>query len=91
LGSPGLSSGVWTHCAWVRNGSTITFYRDGTSITSATIGTNTINNGTTNPMCVGGANNGGNQLNGYIDDLRITKYARYTSNFTAPAAAFPLQ
>jgi hypothetical protein len=29
------------------------------------------------------------QASGYMDDFRITKgYARYTSNFTAPTAAF---
>jgi hypothetical protein len=92
LGAAGLSATTWTHCAWVRNGSTITFYRDGTSITSLTIGTNTINNGTTNPTCVGAANNGTSSLNGYMDDLRITKgYARYTANFTPPTAAFAIQ
>ena len=88
LGAPGLSATTWTHCAWVRNGSTITFYRNGTSITSVAIGANSINNGTTNPLCIGGANNGANQLNGYIDDLRITRgYARYTANFTPPISA----
>jgi len=90
LGAPGLSATTWTHCAWVRSGSTMTFYRGGTSITSVSVGTGSINNGTTNPLTVGAANNGTSPLNGYIQDLRITKgYARYTSNFTPPTAAFP--
>jgi hypothetical protein len=86
LGAPGLSASTWTHCAWVRNGATITFYRNGTSITTVSIGTNAINNGTTNPTCVGAFNNGNNALNGYINDLRITKYARYVTNFTPPTS-----
>jgi hypothetical protein len=40
---------------------------------------------------VGVADNGNYLLKGYIDDLRITRFARYTSNFTAPTAAFALQ
>jgi hypothetical protein len=49
--------------------------------------------GVTTPAAVGWSSDGGTArfLNGYIDDLRITKgAARYTGNFTPPTAALPL-
>jgi hypothetical protein len=83
------SSGTWYHCAVTRSGSNIRYFVNGTQVGNTYTYLNSI--AQTNPLVVGGSP-GGNYLNGYIDDLRVTKgYARYTSNFTPPAAAFPNQ
>jgi hypothetical protein len=76
------SANVWYHYAFVRSGSTITMYRDGTSVASATY-SGAVGNGSV-PTYIGGSlSGGGYYVNGYIDDLRITKgVARYTANFT---------
>jgi len=82
--------GSWIHFALVRSGTTTVLYINGTALITLTadstnystpyIGLGSIYDATSYP------------LGGYIDDLRITKgYARYTSNFTPPAAAFPNQ
>jgi hypothetical protein len=81
------STGTWIHYALVRNGTTLTLYRDGTSSGSATnstdINTTEIIGIGANPLGYGGGSPGDAPFNGYIDDLRITKgYARYTSSFT---------
>jgi len=77
----------------------ITVVREGTSTNQTKIYINGTNDGTgtvatdfnqTSIMYVGADRVAGSALNGYIDDLRVTKgYARYTANFTAPTAAFP--
>jgi putative addiction module CopG family antidote len=82
------STGIWYHIAISRASGTYRFFVNGTLTGSGSDSTN-ITWGTNN-FYVGSASDGGLQLNGYIDDLRITKgYARYTTTFTPPTAAFP--
>jgi hypothetical protein len=79
----------------------VTVVREGTGSNQTKIYINGTNDGTgtvstdfnqTNIMYVGADRVGGSPMNGYIDDLRITKgVARYTANFTSPTVAFPNQ
>jgi hypothetical protein len=85
----GWSTNTWYHVAVVRSGTTLTIYRNGTSIASGT-NSNNLTNTSGTPMYIGGEPLDPLYSTGYIDDLRITKgYARYTANFTPPTAAFP--
>lgn len=82
------ATGVWIHYAYVRNNGIVTIYKNGISVASdtrtgnanfygaAAIGAN-INEGS-------GQNDGLYPVNGYIDDFRFSRFARYTSNFTPP-------
>jgi hypothetical protein len=83
-----LSLNSWKHIAASRQGSALRIFVDGVLAINTTI-TGALNNGGINN--VGGRSVvGPGSINGYIDDLRITKgIARYTANFTPPAAPFP--
>jgi hypothetical protein len=90
-GSTALSATTWYYFAVVRNGSAtgnVKIYLNGTADATSS-GAITTSYTQTNSMYVGADRTAGSAINGYIDDLRITKgVARYTANFTAPTSAF---
>jgi len=84
-----FSLNTWYHIAVSRAAGTARIFVNGTQVTSFANTTNLAQSATQ----IGWLNAASfNQyFLGYIDDLRITKgIARYTANFTAPTAAFPL-
>jgi hypothetical protein len=84
-----LSLNQWSHISICRSGTSTKLFINGTQSGSTFTDTTTYLNA---PVRIGDGNDGAGPYpySGYIDDLRITKgFARYTSNFTAPTAAFP--
>ena len=93
-GATSLVANAWYYFAVVRSGSgtgNLKIYINGTAdATSAGAVTDNFNQ--TSILYVGASRTGTTPLNGYIDELRITKgVARYTADFTAPQQAFPNQ
>ena len=82
-GTSAISTTTWTHVAFVRSSGTNRLFVNGTQQSSNTNAwTQVLNSGTLTSVGMV-ATSTGNPMNGYIDDLRITKgYARYTANFT---------
>lgn len=87
------ASPSWIHVAAVRNGNTITLYANGVSKGSTTL-THPLGLDHEKVVLGGYGGNGSNAISGegyytgWLDEVRISKVARYTSNFTAPTTAF---
>ena len=79
-----LSTGVWYHMAYVRSGSTHTFYIDGVSKASASYA-GSAGSGT-DALTIGNYGGGGAySINGYVQDFRVTKaVARDPAEMPAP-------
>jgi hypothetical protein len=91
LWNPSLNT--WYHLAAVRNGMSFAIYINGVSQTlsvSTAIGTNSLSPTTGNTMAsLIGSYYGGSFLNGWLDEIRISKgIARWTANFTPPTSAY---
>ena len=92
---PTIPNNSWTHIAVSRQGTNTRMFVDGTQVGSTWSDST---NYTHTSYRVGSVKNGNSSdainysMNGYIDDLRITKgVARYTANFAVPTQAFPNQ
>ena len=84
-GSQTLSTNTWYHLALVRSGSTVTLYKDGTSIGTAT-NSNTL--GLTNGYTIGPNSSQTSSWAGSVDEVRISNTARYTTTFTPSTTPF---
>ena len=87
----GMTTGQWYHVAVSRSGNSFRAFIDGVQIGSTTTYNGPAYTPTTGGIAVGIAEPfiSGGCFNGYMQDFRITKgLARYTANFTPPAAAF---
>ena len=86
-----LQLNTWHFIAISRVAGTTRIFLDGSQLGSNISDTANYGVGTARPIIGADGNSPANlNLNGYIDDLRITKgVARYTSNFTPPTAPFP--
>jgi hypothetical protein len=80
-----LANNTWYHFAVVRDGDDFELFINGTS--EDTANSSVVIADDTSVLRIGANDTGATSLNGYIDDLRITKgVARYTSNFTPPSS-----
>lgn len=82
-----VAQNQWHHAAVSRQGTLTRFFLNGALIGSTTLSSQNVT--TTHAQLVGRTSVPGYtyDLNGYIDDLRVTKgIARYTANFTPPGS-----
>lgn len=89
--SSSITPNTWTYVAMVRHGTTITQYINGVADGVITIPSSITFSSTTlaSPVSIGALGDLTEYFTGYIDEVRITSIARYTSNFTPPATPFP--
>jgi len=80
-----VSTGAWHHVALSRSGDSTKLYFNGTQVGSTWTDTTDY---IQSPLTIGSRFDGlAGNLNGYIDDVRITKgVSKYTSNFAVPTA-----
>ena len=79
-----LTINTWYHVALARSGTSTKLFLNGTQVGSTYTDTNTY---IQSQLTIGAQYNGSNSFNGYIDEIRVSNIARYTTGFTPSAVA----
>jgi hypothetical protein len=82
------AANTWHHAAMVRSGTSLWLFLDGVLDAGLTISGAV--NSSSNQMVLGqiGEYTGGQRWVGYLDEIRISRVARFTANFTPPIAPY---
>ena len=87
--STGWNNGNWNHVAVARSSNSVRMFLNGSQVGS-TYTTSFSYGRDASGFIIGDITTTAGSVDGYIDELRITKgVARYTANFTPPTAPFP--
>ena len=84
-GTSDIGDSAWHHCAVVRDNGTIRIFVDGTQETTSADKGNFID---VSGVFEIGTYSGSKAFTGYLDEIRISNIARYTSNFTPTTSIF---
>lgn len=87
--SGALSLNTWHHIAVSRVSGSARMFVDGTQVGSTFTDSNNYLGGGSGKPRIGNSNAATASFSTYIDEARITKAGRYSSNFTAPTSPFP--
>lgn len=77
---------TWTHCAFVREGTSLKYYKNGTLVSSGTLPSGL--NFSVTSFKIGAHIDGTLNIKSLIDEFRVSKVARWSGNFTPPTAPY---
>jgi hypothetical protein len=81
-----FAANTWYHIALVSYQGTWYLYQNGVLL-GTVVGPRTFGNNNS-PLTIGNYNGGSSRWVGYIDEFRVSTFARYTTNFAPPVQAF---
>ena len=86
IGGSLFATNTWTHIALVKKGSVFTYYQNGSADGTAT--DTSVAGDETGVVKIGVRRSESSDLNGYMDEYRISNVARYHGDFTPSTTAF---